>query len=89
MVADLQVSSNCFGGTLFARWKPLLGAKVYEVQICVDSLEEARWRTIKPSPGSKMEIDRLTPGMKVWVRVRGVAKDRIGSWSQPACKIVP
>jgi hypothetical protein len=89
MVEDLKVSSNSYSGVLHAKWKPLRGAKSYEVQICPDPVVEDNWRSIKPSPASKAEIDRLAPGQKIWVRVRAVAKKLAGPWSQPAGKVVP
>jgi hypothetical protein len=89
MVDDLKVTSNSYNGVLFARWKPLRGAKSYEVQLCPDPVVETGWRSIKPSPASKTEIDNLTSGVKMWVRVRGVAKKIAGPWSQPAGKVVP
>jgi hypothetical protein len=89
MVTDLKVMSNSYSGVLFARWKPLRGAKSYEVQLCADPVVEANWRSIKPSPASKTEIDNLASGTKIWVRVRGVAKKLVGPWSQPAGKVVP
>ncbi len=89
MVTDLKLSSNSYSGVLFARWKPLRGAKSYEVQICADPPNETNWRSIKPSPTSSETIENLLPGTKMWVRVRGVARKSTGAWSQPACKIVP
>jgi hypothetical protein len=89
MVDDLKVTSNSYNGVLFARWKPLRGAKSYEVQICADPVVETNWRSIKPSPASKTEIDDLTSGVRIWVRVRGVAKKLVSPWSQPAGKVVP
>jgi hypothetical protein len=89
MVEDLKVSSNSYSGVLFAKWKPLRGAKSYEVQVCRDPVVEENWRSIKPSPASKAEIEHLTSGQKIWVRVRAVAKKLAGPWSQPAGKVVP
>jgi hypothetical protein len=40
MVTDLKLTSNSYGGVLLARWKPLRGAKSYEVQICADPPSE-------------------------------------------------
>jgi len=89
MVTDLKLTSNSYSGVLFARWKPLRGAKSYEVQICADPTNETNWRSIKPSPCSSEMIENLVPGTKMWVRVRGVARKTTGAWSQPACRIVP
>jgi len=89
MVTDLKLTSNCYGGVLLARWKPLRGTKSYEVQICADPPSETCWRSIKPSPTSSEKIEDLVSGTKMWVRVRGVARNLVGPWSQPAGKIVP
>jgi hypothetical protein len=89
MVTDLKLISNSYSGVLFARWKPLRGAKSYEVQICADPPNETHWRSIKPSPSSSEKIGDLISGTKMWVRVRGVARKTTGAWSQPACKVVP
>jgi hypothetical protein len=89
MVTDLKLTSNSHGGVLFARWKPVRGAKSYEVQICTDPSNETNWRSIKPSPSSSERIENLVSGTKMWVRVRGVARKTTGAWSQPACRVVP
>jgi hypothetical protein len=89
MVTDLKVTSNSYNGVLFAKWKPVRGARTYEIQLCPDPVTQTGWRSIKPSTSSRAEIDGLTPGARIWVQVRAVAKKLVGPWSQPASKIVP
>jgi hypothetical protein len=88
-VQDLKLTSNSHTGKLFARWKPLRGAKFYEVQICPDPVSDAGWRLVKASPASNTVIEDLTSATRMWIQVRGVAKKAAGAWSQPACKVVP
>jgi hypothetical protein len=88
-VQDLKLTSNSYTGKLFARWKPLRGAKFYEVQICPDPVSDSGWRLVKASPASNTVIEDLTSATKMWIQVRGVAKKAAGAWSQPACKVVP
>ena len=86
---DLKLMNNSHTGKLLARWKPLRGAKFYEVQVCPDPVSDAGWRLLKASPASNTVIEGLTSATKIWVQVRGVAKKAAGAWSQPACKVVP
>jgi hypothetical protein len=89
MVSDLKVTNNSYTGILFAKWKPVRGAKAYEIQICPEPMTMSGWRSIRPSTASRTEIDGLTSGTKIWVQVRAVAKKLAGPWSQPASKVVP
>ena len=89
MVTDLKVTSNSYSGVLFARWKPLRGAKSYEVQLCADPVVEANWRSIKPSPASKTEIDDLTSGAKIWVRVRAWRRSSSARGASPPARSFP
>jgi hypothetical protein len=88
-VQDLKLTSNSHTGKLFARWKPLHGAKFYEVQICPDPVSDSGWRLVKASPASNTVIEDLPSATKRWIQVRGVAKKSAGAWSQPACKVIP
>jgi hypothetical protein len=89
MVQGLKLKANDYTGVLFASWKPVRGAKGYEVQLCADPLTEANWESLKPATVSKTVLEDLTTGTKYWVRVRAVAHGLDGPWSQPGWKVAP
>ena len=87
-VLDLAVSEGDFDGTLDAMWKPVRGAKSYEVQVSTNS--ETGWAAKMTASRSSARIEGLTSGTKLWVRVRAVGADnKPGPWSDPATKVVP
>jgi hypothetical protein len=88
-VKELRVITNGYPGRFAAQWGPLHGAKSYEVQLSPEPVTEASWRTIKVSPASKTVMDELPSGQRLALRVRGVAKNFAGQWSEPVAKIVP
>jgi hypothetical protein len=88
-VEDLKVITNGYPGRFKSDWKPLSGAKSYEVQLSVDPVTDSSWETVKVASASKTTIDDLPSGQRRWQRVRGVVKDITGQWSEPVSKIVP
>lgn len=87
-VDNLALSEGDFDGTLDAMWKPLRGAKSYEVQ--VSNSPDTGWTPKLTASRSNVTIQGLTSGAKVWVRVRAVGADSTpGPWSDPATKTVP
>ena len=88
-VQHLVLTVNGYPGMLHARWDVLQGAKVYEVQLSLDPVTEANWKSIKPSVSSTTTIENLTSATRVWVRVRGLVKDIEGPFSSPVSCIVP
>jgi len=90
-VLDLAVSEGDNPGSLDAMWKPVRGARSYEVQVNTVNVDvEANWSFRKSSSKSSAVLDGLTSGAKVWVRVRAVGtKDDTGPYSDPATKVVP
>ena len=90
-VLDLAVSEGDNPGSLDAMWKPVRGARSYEVQVNTVNVDvEANWSFRKSSSKSSAVLDGLTSGAKVWVRVRAVGtKDDTRPYSDPATKVVP
>ena len=88
-VVNLAVSNGDNDGELDAQWDPVRTAKSYQVQVSADPITATSWRDVTPSSVSKMVIDGLTSGARIWVRVRAINKKGQGPWSDPAVKIVP
>lgn len=87
-VLGLVLKTGLHDGELKARWKPLRGAKSYEVQISADPFGPTTWRSVEPSPKSYCTLTGLTSGTKIWVRVRGIGKGPAGNWCDPATRFV-
>ncbi len=87
-VLELVLSEGDFEGTLDLMFKPVRGAKSYEIQISPDP--PGTWTTKMTATKSSGTIQGLTSGAKLWVRVRAVgAGNQFGPWSDPAVKVVP
>ena len=89
-VLDLVLSEGDFDGTLDGVWKPLRGAKSYEIQISADPPTGTSWAAKMTASKSSATVEGLTSGAKLWARVRAVGADnKPGPWSDPAVKVVP
>jgi hypothetical protein len=88
-VKNLDVKTNGYPGRFLGDWDPLHGAKAYEVQLSPEPMTDSTWETVKVAPASKVKLDDLPSGSKRWLRVRGIAKNLAGQWSEPVAKIVP
>lgn len=90
-VLDLAVSEGDDAGSLDLVWKPVKGAKSYEIHInSSDPNVPANWSFKQSASKSSATIEGLTSGAKIWVRVRAVgAKNDTGPFSDPATKTVP
>ena len=87
---NLRLSRGSVAGSILARYKPQLQPSTNEVQINTGSVDTpADWHTAGIFKGQTAEITGLTPGARVWVRVRTVGlKGVMGDWSDPAEIIV-
>ena len=89
-VLELVLSQGDFEGTLDVFWRPVRGAKSYEIQISVDPPTPTSWTAKMTASKSSATIQGLTSGAKLWARVRAVGADnQPGPWSDPATKVVP
>ena len=90
-VLDLAVSEGDNPGSLDAMWKPVRGARSYEIQVnTVNPDVEANWSFKKSTSKSSDTVAGLTSGAKAWVRVRAIGgHDDAGPYSDPATKVVP
>jgi len=90
-VLDLAASEGDDAGSLDLVWKPVKGAKSYEIHInSSDPNVAANWSFKQSASKSSATIEGLTSGAKIWVRVRAVgAKNDTGPFSDPATKTVP
>jgi len=87
-VLEVVLSEGDFEGTLDTVYKPVRGAKSYEIQVSPDP--PGTWTAKMTATKSSATILGLTSGAKLWVRVRAVGADnQPGPWSDPATKVVP
>ncbi len=91
MVQNVSITAGDSEGRLDLQWEPVRGAKNYEIQTSNDPNVPANWKLVDTSSGSKLSLEGLTSGQKIWVRVRAKASKKAndGAWSDPATKIVP
>ena len=84
--ADLRLRHGELSGGLVARYKPERQPSTNEVQSNTgDPTHEAGWLTKGIFKGGRADLDGVTPGTLVWVRVRTVGlKGVMGAWSDPA-----
>ena len=87
VILSIAVGKN--PGELRLRWTPIDRAKSYQLQVCVDPINDAGWKDAPPTSDRKATLTGLTSGTKVWVQVRPIAKDNQGPWSEPVNIIVP
>ena len=83
---DLRLRHGDLSGSIVARYKPDRQGSTNEVQINTgDPNNEASWQTKGIFQGGRANINGLTPGAVIWVRVRTVGiKGVMGAWSDPA-----
>lgn len=70
-------------GSIIARAKAVKGAGSYEAWTCIgDPNVEANWSEKANTKGcSRIELDELTAGAKVFVRIRAIGPKGPGEWS--------
>jgi hypothetical protein len=89
-VLDLLLSEGDHSGYVDAMWKPVYGAKSYEIAISPDPMSDTSWVFKMSSAKSSATLTGLKSGDKVWVRVRAIGADPLpGDWSDAAMKVVP
>lgn len=90
-VLDLVLSEGDDAGTLDIVWKPVKGAKSYEIWLTTgDPNVEANWALKQTSSKSSDRLTGLTSGAKAWARVRAIGgNNQKGPFSDPATKTVP
>lgn len=88
-VLNFTLTAGDAEGELDATWDAVRGAKSYEIQISADPITPTSWQAKPSVTKSSVNLTGLTPGARVWVRVRAVGAAGAGAWSDPATKIVP
>lgn len=87
---DFRVDRGPLSGTLIVRARRLPGAGAYEVQTAqADPTVESNWAdagTYKLC--SRIELEGLTPGKTVSVRLRGIGSTSPGAWTPAASLMV-
>ena len=86
----VRLRQGDLSGSLVARYKPDRPNSTNEVQTNSGNPNtEADWQTKGMYQGGRAQLDGLTPGAVVWVRVRTVGRKGVmGAWSDPAEIIV-
>lgn len=86
---DFTVTTDDDPGELDAHWDVVRGAKLYVLEKCVGDSPNGPWSSAGHVTRSKITIEGLTSGSRVWLRVAAVGAEGQGAWSQPISKIVP
>lgn len=83
---SLRLRHGDVSGTILGRYKTQRQPSTNEVQLNAGNPNtESDWRMAGIFQGQKAELSGLTPGTKVWVRVRTVGlKGVMGAWSDAA-----
>lgn len=89
LVVIISITVGTNPGEVRLKWQPVNKAKSYQVQYCADPITDAGWKDATPSTDRRTLLSGLTSGTKIWVRVRAIARDNVGPWSDPATIIVP
>ena len=90
-VQNLSISAGDSVGRLNLQWDPVRGVTNYEIQSSTDPNVASGWKLVDTSGSSRLSMDGLTSGQKLWFRVRAKAPKKVndGPWSDPATKVVP
>jgi hypothetical protein len=64
-------------------------ADAYEVQVSTDPITANSWTPAPSVSVTETRVVGLPSGTKRWVRVRAFNRLGAGSWSDPACRMVP
>lgn len=88
-VEGLECVVGATEGQVVPRWKPVKGAKAYEIQTCPDPITAAGWQAAGMSTKATLIVNGLPSGGRCWFRVRAIGTAGPGPWSDPAVKTVP
>jgi hypothetical protein len=90
-VLDLVLSEGDDDGTLDIVWKPIKGAKSYEIWTNItDPGSPGNWGLKQTSGKSSDQLADFTSGIRVWAKVRAIGSgNQKGPFSDPATKTVP
>ncbi len=88
-VEGLECLVGAAEGQVIPRWKPVKGAKAYELQTCADPITAAGWMAAGMSTKATLIVNGLPSGGRCWFRVRAIGTAGPGPWSDPAVKTVP
>lgn len=83
---NLRLEHAGLSGSIVARYQAARRPSMNEVQVCMGNPnEESLWRTAGMFQGQKVTLAGLTPGTRIWVRVRTAGlRGKMGGWSDPA-----
>lgn len=88
-VLNFTLTMSDAAGELFARWKPVRGAKTYELQTSPDPVTDTSWKGYSVPSKAAETISGQPSGSKLWARVRANGAAGPGPWSDITVKIVP
>ena len=64
-------------------------AAAYEVQTSPDPITPTSWTHAITVSEPNVRVAGLTSGQKRWIRIRAINRLGPGSWSDPACRMIP
>jgi hypothetical protein len=80
---DVLAKTGDMEGTVDVKWKKVIGAKSYVLQIATD-LATANWSYLGASTSAKFTAPGLTSGKKYMFRVAALGAAGLSPWSDPA-----
>lgn len=87
-VMSLHASAGDFETDIDLAWDAMKGAKSYEIEFCIDPIEDAKWKHCKVVTSSKATIKNLETKQRYWFKVSAIGAAGQGPFSDPATKIV-
>jgi hypothetical protein len=88
-VVDLKVSSGAEERVLRAVWKPVRGAKSYEIESSPDPIGPTTWVSKGSTTKAQANVNSFTSGERISLRIRALGSAGAGAWSDAGSKIVP
>ena len=89
-VTNLRLTPSEQDGELLGRWNKVDGARMYRVQISLDTGAPVNWADKLNTTKTKCSLNHdLVSGSKVWVRVCATGANGDGPWSDVGRKTVP
>lgn len=88
-VEGLELSPADHDGGLDSHWDPDSDADHFELETNDDPDNATTWKHKCTCTNSRVQINDLISGARVWVRVRGVNAAGAGPWSDPVARRVP
>jgi hypothetical protein len=86
---SLKAKAGDIEGCVVLQWKPVRGARLYEVEHTTDPTSPTSWQNHTTSSRARASLSGLPSGTRMFFRVRAVGTAGRGPWSGHAVKMVP